>query len=265
MMLAAFLRARAEGLEPAGDVIFCALADEEDMSALRRRVAGARARRAVRRACATRSASSAASRCTSAGGASIRSRSPRSRSARVRATLRGPPGHGSMPVRGGAMATARAGAASASTAQRLPVHVTPVARQMVEAMADGLAAARRERCCACCCNPRADRPRARPHGRPRARCSTRSCTTPSARPCCEARDKFNVIPGEVEVVLDGRLLPGFEPAGPARRAAGAARRRRRARGRAARPRPARARHGAVRDARPDPRARPTPAAPRSRC
>ena len=32
MMLAAFLRARAEGLEPAGDVIFCALADEENMS-----------------------------------------------------------------------------------------------------------------------------------------------------------------------------------------------------------------------------------------
>ena len=24
-------------------------------------------------------------------------------------------------------------------------------------------------------------------------------------------DKFNVIPGQVEVVLDGRLLPGFEP------------------------------------------------------
>ena len=32
MMLSAFLRARAEGLEPAGDVIFCALADEEGMS-----------------------------------------------------------------------------------------------------------------------------------------------------------------------------------------------------------------------------------------
>ena len=24
-------------------------------------------------------------------------------------------------------------------------------------------------------------------------------------------DKFNVIPAEVELVLDGRLLPGFEP------------------------------------------------------
>ena len=32
MMLAALLRARAEGIEPAGDVIFCALADEENMS-----------------------------------------------------------------------------------------------------------------------------------------------------------------------------------------------------------------------------------------
>ena len=31
MMLSAFLRAGHEGLEPAGDVIFCALADEEEL------------------------------------------------------------------------------------------------------------------------------------------------------------------------------------------------------------------------------------------
>ena len=82
MMLAAFLRARAEGLEPPGDVIFCALADEEGMS-------GYGAEWLVRehaelfdgRALRDRRVRRVHDR-TSAGGASIRSRSPRSRCAR---------------------------------------------------------------------------------------------------------------------------------------------------------------------------------------
>ena len=81
MMLSALLRARAEGLEPAGDVIFCALADEE-----------AWARTAPSGWCAsTRELFDGVRHAIGefggftmhqAGGASTRSRSPRSRSAR---------------------------------------------------------------------------------------------------------------------------------------------------------------------------------------
>ena len=54
-----------------------------------------------------------------------------------RATLRGPAGHGSMPIRGGAMG--RLGRLlHRLDRRRLPVHVTPVARSMIEAIAADL-------------------------------------------------------------------------------------------------------------------------------
>ena len=62
MMLAAFLRARAEGLEPAGRRDLLRARRRGGHERLRRRVARARARRAVRGRAASRSASSAASR-----------------------------------------------------------------------------------------------------------------------------------------------------------------------------------------------------------
>ena len=131
----------------------------------------------------------------------------------VRMTVHGKPGHGSMPVRGGAMARI-AQALQRLDRERLPVHVTPVARDMVEAMAGALP---------------------RPHGavlrlllRPavtdalldrmgdRARMLDpllHNTVSPTVLGC---DDKFNVIPAEVSAVLDGRLLPGFSPERPAR-------------------------------------------------
>jgi len=55
----------------------------------------------------------------------------------VRLTVRGQPGHGSLPVRGGAMAKL-AQVLRRLDRERLPVHVTPVARDMVEATAAAL-------------------------------------------------------------------------------------------------------------------------------
>jgi acetylornithine deacetylase/succinyl-diaminopimelate desuccinylase-like protein len=58
-------------------------------------------------------------------------------SCRVTATLRGPGGHGSLPLRGGAMA--RLGAlVTALDGNRLPVRVTPPVTQMVEAIAEAV-------------------------------------------------------------------------------------------------------------------------------
>ena len=58
---------------------------------------------------------------------------------RLRMTVRGPGGHGSVPMRGGAAARL-AKLLRTLDRKRLPVHVTPIARDMVEGIASGLPA-----------------------------------------------------------------------------------------------------------------------------
>ena len=112
----------------------------------------------------------------------------------VRMTFSGAPGHGSMPVRGAAMAKLGAGRCSRLDRRRLPVHVTPVARQMVEGMAAGLGGAQGA-LLRLLLQPRADEPCARPHGRPRARARPDPPQHRQPDRCCARSDKFNVIPG----------------------------------------------------------------------
>jgi hypothetical protein len=52
----------------------------------------------------------------------------------LRAVVRGPGGHGALPMRGGAMAKL-ARLLKQLDRRRLPVHVTPVARRFLETMA----------------------------------------------------------------------------------------------------------------------------------
>jgi acetylornithine deacetylase/succinyl-diaminopimelate desuccinylase-like protein len=207
MMLAALLRARAEGLEPAGDVIFCALADEENMSPY-----GAEwlVREHAELFAGVRHA------IGEFGGFTMHVGGKRfypiqvaeKQVCTVRATLTGAPGHGSMPVRGGAMGKL-AQMLLALDRRRLPVHVTPVAREMIEAMARGLGGVQGA-LLKLLLNPRAtDRLLDRMGERTRLLDPILHNTVSSTG--LRASDKFNVIPGEVELVLDGRLLPGFEP------------------------------------------------------
>ena len=207
MMLAALLRARAEGLEPAGDVIFCALADEENMSPygaewlVREH---AELFEGVRHAIGE------------FGGFTMHAGGQRfypiqvaeKQVCTVRMTLSGAPGHGSMPVRGGAMAKL-AQVLHLLDRRRLPVHVTGVTRQMVEAMAAGLGGAQGA-FLRLLLNPRlTDRVLDRMGDRARVLDPIlHNTVSPTV---LRGSDKFNVIPGEVEVMLDGRLLPGFEP------------------------------------------------------
>jgi acetylornithine deacetylase/succinyl-diaminopimelate desuccinylase-like protein len=207
MMLAALLRARAEGLEPAGDVIFCALADEEGMS-------GYGADWLVREHAdlfeGVRFAIGEFGGFTShiSGRRLYPIQVAEKQVCTVRLTVRGKPGHGSMPVRGGAMAR-MARALTRLDRERLPVRVTPVARDMVEAMAAAM--------------PRPQGAILRLLLRPRAtdalldRMGDRArmldpllhnTVSPTVLAC---DDKFNVIPAEVVAVLDGRLLPGCSP------------------------------------------------------
>jgi acetylornithine deacetylase/succinyl-diaminopimelate desuccinylase-like protein len=207
MMLSAFLRAKAEGLEPAGDVLFCALADEEGMS---RYGAEWLVREHAELFDGVRFA------IGEFGGFTMHQRGRRFYPIQVAekqictlaATVRGPGGHGSMPLRGGA--TARLGEMlERLDRESLPIHVTPVAREMLTRMADAL--------------PRAQAIVLRQLLRPaiaramlprmgeRARMTGAMLRNTASPTIIETSKKFNVIPSEIRVTLDGRLLPGFQP------------------------------------------------------
>jgi acetylornithine deacetylase/succinyl-diaminopimelate desuccinylase-like protein len=127
----------------------------------------------------------------------------------LKATIRGPGGHGAMINRGGTMARLSRFLRDLDR-KRLPVHVTPVARAFVEGMAGGL--------------PRAQRLLMESLLKPaltdralRLMGTNARATEPMLRNTVNATivrggAKINVVPSEVEVELDGRLLPGFEPA-----------------------------------------------------
>ncbi len=126
----------------------------------------------------------------------------------LKATIRGPGGHGAMINRGGTMR--RLGRFLRDLdRKRLPVHVTPVAREMLEQMGAAL--------------PRPQRavmqsllqPRLTDRTLPLLGAAARA-TEPLLRNTVTATivrggDKINVVPSEVEVELDGRALPGFGP------------------------------------------------------
>jgi acetylornithine deacetylase/succinyl-diaminopimelate desuccinylase-like protein len=93
---------------------------------------------------------------------------------------------------------------------RLPVHVTSVPRQMVAAMAGKLSAPQAA-VLRLLLRPRmTDRVLDRLGDRVRPFDPMLHHTVSPT--VVTASDKFNVIPAEVRLVLDGRLLPGFEPA-----------------------------------------------------
>ena len=126
----------------------------------------------------------------------------------LRATLRGPGGHGSMPIRGGAMIKLGR-LLEKLDALRLPVHVTPAAQLMLGGMADKLPAPKNF----------AIRQLLNPAFTDR----TLDMLGDSGRTfepllhntvsptIVRGGDKFNVIPSEITLGLDGRLLPGFTP------------------------------------------------------
>ncbi len=126
----------------------------------------------------------------------------------IRAIVRGPGGHGSMPLHGGAMYRLSQ-LLYRLEKRRLPVHITPVVRRMFEmvaahqtgpgklvfqlllnpVMTDRLLGIFGER-------TRAFDP------------LLHNTVTPTI---VQGGQKINVIPSEIELALDGRLLPGFNP------------------------------------------------------
>jgi len=207
MMLAALLRARAEGLEPPGDVILAVVSDEEaggDFGAAYLVDHHAELFEGVRYAIGE------------AGGFTFWVGDRRLYPVMVaekqmcwmRATARGRGGHGSMPLRGEAMAKL-ARVLQVLDRRRLPVHVTPVARQMIEAMGSILPWGQ-SLILRWLLDPRFTDRILGLLGQQGEVLAPMLHNTVSPT-ILHASDKINVIPSAVTVELDGRLLPGFTP------------------------------------------------------
>lgn len=207
MMIAALLRTQSAGKSPAGDVILCVLSDEENGSDVGARyLVGHHAEQfeGVRYAIGEFGGFS-----MPIGGHTFYPIMVAERQmCWMRGRVRGQGGHGSMPVQGEAMARL-ARALHRLDGHRLPVHITDPARMMLNGIANELGGLRgftlRQML-----NPGlTDRILNLLNGQGQLfdplLHNTVSATT------LRASDKVNVIPEEVEIGLDGRLLPGQRP------------------------------------------------------
>ena len=204
MMLSAFLRAHAEGASLAGDVVLLILSDEENGSDYGARYLTeqhAGLFEGVKYAIGE-------------GGGGARYVEGRrfypvmvaeKQICWVKATVRGPGGHASRPMRGGTMA--RLGRLLGRLDEsRLPVHVTPVARQMLSTMASALPGEAGSELAALLDPATTDATLDRMG--PRGLFFDPILHNTVNATIVHGGHKINVIPSEVEVQLDGRILPG---------------------------------------------------------
>ena len=207
MLVSAFLRAKQEGAELPGDVILAVLADEEaggDVGARFLAQEHAHLFEGVRFA------------LSEFGGFSLELGGRRFYPVQVaekqicwlKATIRGRGGHGAMINRGGTMA--RLGRLLRDLdRKRLPIHVTPVAREYVERIAEVLPRPNRDVLLSTL-KPRLTDQALRLMGVRGRQLEPMLRNTVSAT-IIRASDKINVVPSTIEVELDTRALPGFTP------------------------------------------------------
>lgn len=207
MMLAAFVRAKVEGLSLPGDVVLTIVSDEEAFGDFGARFLVENHSElfdGIRYAIGE------------FGGFSFYVAKQRFYPIMVaekqfcwlRATARGPGGHGSLPVRGGAMARLSQ-LLQKLDKHRLPVHVTPVARLMFKTMASSVGGLNGLILGQLTKPVLTDRLLILLGERGRV-FDPLLHNTVSAN-ILHGSDKINVIPSEVSVEMDGRLLPGLGP------------------------------------------------------
>jgi len=126
----------------------------------------------------------------------------------MKATVRGPGGHGSMPVCGGAMARLSELLRKIDR-HRLPVHVTLATHLMVEAMASSLGGVS-GLVLGQLLNPKWTNGVLKLFGE-RGRLFDPLFHNTVCATGLHGSNKVNVIPSVVSVELDGRLLPGYQP------------------------------------------------------
>jgi acetylornithine deacetylase/succinyl-diaminopimelate desuccinylase-like protein len=207
MMTIALLRAKAQGIVPPGDIIFTALADEEIKGEY-----GAKflVEQHPEQFAGVRFA------IGEGGGVSMKMGSRKfyvimlaeKQLCSVQLTLRGRAGHGSVPLRGQAMAKL-AHVLDTLDRKRLPVHITPIMHQMITGISDALpfpqSLVLRQLLNPALTDRVLDMLGAKGEHLSAGLHNTASPTI------VRGGEKFNVIPGEITLGLDGRLLPGFGP------------------------------------------------------
>jgi acetylornithine deacetylase/succinyl-diaminopimelate desuccinylase-like protein len=207
MLLAAFMRVLASDAQPPGDLILCLMADEEAGSPL-----GAEF---LVREHAELFAGVQYS-IGEFGGFTMDVAGRRFYPIMVaekqvcwtRVTLRGPTGHGSMPVRGGAMG-GLGKLLHALDRRRLPVHATAVTRSMIEAIAADVPAALALPLRGLLV-PRLTNRLLDAFGE-RGRIFDPLLHNTASATIVNGGEKINVIPDTISLELDCRLLPGFTP------------------------------------------------------
>lgn len=207
MMLAAFLKAKAEGLPTSGDVVLAILSDEEgggDYGAKYLVENHAKQFKSIRYALGE----FGGSRFYFGRKKLYPIMVAEKQICWMQAHVRGPGGHGAFPMRGGAMAKL-ARVLQQLDQRRLPVHITPAARQMIGGMASALSFPQnlilRQ-----LLNPRLTDLMLRLLGIRGQGLQPLFHNTVNAT-IVRGGDKINVIPSEIALELDGRLLPGFKP------------------------------------------------------
>jgi acetylornithine deacetylase/succinyl-diaminopimelate desuccinylase-like protein len=207
MLVSAFLRARERDLHPRGDLVLAILSDEEGGGDLGARFLAdehPHLFEGVRYALGE------------FGGFSMELDGKRFYPIQVaekqicwlKATIHGRGGHGALVNRGGTMA--RLGRLlSDLDRRRLPVHVTPVARELIERIAAELPRARRAALLSLL-KPALTDSALRLMGT-RGRLFEPMLRNTVSATIVRAGEKINVVPAEIEVELDGRALPGFRP------------------------------------------------------
>lgn len=209
MMTAAFLRAKAENIELPGDVILCILSDEE---------AGGEygAKYMVREhaevfAGVKYAIGEFGGFPMYIGGQKFFAiQTAEKGKCTVIAKFRGPAGHGSMPRRSPDNAMAKlAKALDALNTTRLPVRITPAAEHMFNALADGVGGEMgnmfRQ-----ILNPEHTNAVVDELGEMGRLFDTLLHNTASPN-IVRGGDKINVVPGQVELELDVRIVPGLDP------------------------------------------------------
>ena len=205
MMLAAFLRAKAEGITPAGDLVLAIVSDEEaggDYGANYLVESHADQFEGIRYAIGE------------FGGFPLYIGQQKfyaiqvadKRLCWIKVILRGPGGHASNPVRGGIMARL-AKLLQSMDQHRLPVHVTPVARQMLESIAAAVPSPLNSAFLQLV-DPALTDTVLDQFGPQGSFFDALLHNTVNAT-VVQGGEKINVIPGEIIVKLDGRLLPGY--------------------------------------------------------
>lgn len=207
MMLHAMLRLKQSGITPAGDIILCVVSDEEDGG-----VHGAGfvvekhgelfkgARHAI----------------GEIGGFTMHIGGRKfypimvaeKQRCIIRATIKGPGGHGSLPARNGAMAKLGA-MLSRLNKKRLPVHVTPPVRMMLEALSSNLSFPTGT-VLGMLTNPLMTDRLLNIMGNSGRVFDPILHNTVNAT-IVSGSSKINVIPSQVAVEFDGRILPGYKP------------------------------------------------------